>query len=197
ISVAGASLMILIGSYLWYQGEILARFYTTAWLLLLVGSVLITFSKFGILPHHLLLEHAQQMGAVAEGLLLSFALAYRMNLERKRRFLAQSELLHVQRQANEVLEQRVKERTLELEVANKKLMEANAVDGLTQVKNRAYFEQMLSHEWSKNSRGPSEISLLMIDGDHFKKINDTHGHLCGDACLQHLAQIYQAAVQRA
>ncbi|WP_172962283.1 sensor domain-containing diguanylate cyclase [Hydrocarboniclastica marina] len=197
ISVTGASGAILVGAYLWYRGDILARFYTTAWFLLLAGSVLITFSKFGILPHNLLLEHAQQIGAVAEGLLLSFALAYRMNLERKRRFLAQAELLHVQREANRVLEKRVRERTNELEVANRKLLEANAVDGLTKVKNRQFFDEMLAHEWSKNARGPSEMSLLMIDGDHFKRINDSYGHLCGDACLQHLARIYQGAVNRA
>ena len=188
---------IFIGVYLWYKGEILARFYTIAWFLLLSGSVLIVLSKFGVLPHNLFLEHAQQMGAVAEGLLLSFALAYRMNLERKRRYQAQAQVLQVQQEANKELEQRVKERTQELEVANGKLIEANAVDGLTKVKNRRFFDEMLAQEWSKNARGPAEMSLLMIDGDHFKRINDTYGHLCGDACLQHLAKIYQGAVNRA
>ena len=41
------------------------------------------------------------------------------------------------------------------------------------------------------------MSLLMIDSDHFKKINDTYGHLCGDACLVHLASLLKKSVNRA
>ncbi|GAA3955222.1 diguanylate cyclase [Allohahella marinimesophila] len=197
LSVVAALFLFGTGVYVWRAGDVLARFYTVAWFILLGGSVLVPLSKIGFLPRHLLIEHAQQFGIVAEGLLLSFALAYRVNMERKKRYLAQAEVLQVQRKANDELEQRVRERTSELELANQKLMEVSSVDGLTQVKNRHFFEQTLTQEWSKSTRAAGEMSLLMIDGDYFKRVNDTYGHLCGDACLQHLAQIYEQSVTRA
>ena len=196
-SVTGATLGICTGAWLWYRGEILARFYTLAWFLLLAGSVAITFSHMGYLPSILIFTHGQQIGAVAEGLLLSFALAYRINMERQQRFQAQAQLLKLQTETNQLLEKKVQERTAELQEANRKLQESSATDGLTQVKNRYFFDEKLTHEWLKNSRANSQISLLMIDGDHFKSINDNYGHLCGDAVLKHVAALFNTSVNRA
>lgn len=196
-SVTGATMGICTGIWLWYRGEILARFYTSAWFLLLAGSVTITFSHMGLLPSHILFTHGQQMGAVAEGLLLSFALAYRINMEKQQRYRAQAELLQVQTEATQLLECKVKERTAELQEANDRLKEASATDGLTQVGNRYYFDEKLMHEWQKNTRANSHISLLLIDGDHFKRVNDTYGHLCGDAMLKHIAKLFRQSVNRA
>lgn len=195
-SVTGATMGICTGGWLWYRGEILARFYTLAWFLLLAGSVAITFTHMGLLPSILLFTHGQQIGAVAEGLLLSFALAYRINMERQQRFQAQAQLLKLQTETNLELERKVQERTAELLEANQKLQESSATDGLTQVKNRHFFDEKLTHEWQKNSRANSQISLLMIDGDHFKSVNDNHGHLCGDALLKHLAALFTKSVNR-
>lgn len=55
----------------------------------------------------------------------------------------------------------------------------------------------MNNEWRKNSREASHISLLLLDVDHFKDFNDKYGHLCGDACLKHLARIYESSVSRA
>lgn len=195
-SVTGASMGISTGIYLWWRGEVLARFYTSAWFLLLAGSVAITLSHMGWLPSHFVFTHGQQIGAVAEGLLLSFALAYRINMERQQRYRMQAELLRMQTEANQLLEQKVQERTTALQAANRQLQEASATDGLTQVRNRFFFDEKLTHEWQKNGRGNSEMSLLLIDGDHFKAINDTHGHLCGDAMLKHIASIFMQSVTR-
>src|SRR5690606_26139364 len=78
-----------------------------------------------------------------------------------------------------------------------RLKEASATDGLTQVGNRYYFDEKLTHEWQKNTRANSHISLLLIDGDHFKRVNDTYGHLCGDAMLKHIANLFRQSVNRA
>lgn len=105
-SCTGATFGILIGIYLWWKGDILARFYTLSWALLLSGSVAITFSHMGILPSIMIFDYGQQIGAVAEGLLLSFALAYRIKLERQKRFQAQAKILEIQRANNLELEQK-------------------------------------------------------------------------------------------
>lgn len=194
--ITGSIVIFCIGAWLWYKGMVLARFYTCAWFLLLAGSISISLSHMGVLPANFIFTYSQQIGAAAEGLLLSFALAYRMNLERKKRFEAQEELLRIQTVANQELEQKVHERTAELQNANARLLEASETDGLTQVRNRRFFDAQLMSEWSKNSRQNSELSLLLIDGDHFKSINDRYGHLCGDAMLKHIAKIFHRNVKR-
>lgn len=70
-------------------------------------------------------------------------------------------------------------------------------DSLTGIYNRGYFDEMLETEWHRIQRTGSPISILMLDIDHFKAYNDWHGHLKGDKCLQKIAQIIQANLQRA
>ena len=196
-SFVSALSMFAIGVYLWSKKEVLARFYVLAWSFFLIGNILHTMSKAGILPYLPIFEYAVQIGASLEVLLLSLALAYRINLERKKRQDAQAEALQVQQEANEKLEARVQERTAELEQAYKQLKQTSQLDGLTQVKNRQFFDKTLANEWRRTSREIQHLSLIMVDADHFKQINDTWGHPCGDACLQHLAATLQNAVQRA
>lgn len=194
---AGAGLSFITGCYLWWRGQPLARLYVIAWSVFLLGNVIYNLEKAGILPYSALSEHTVQAGMVIQMLLLSFALAQRMNLERQQRQQAQEEALAIQREANERLEHRVAERTEELRKAYEKLKELSQLDGLTQLKNRQFFDQTLELEWRRNTREHRDISLLILDVDHFKRTNDTMGHLCGDACLRYLADICQKCVHRA
>src|SRR5690606_11389095 len=109
----------------------------------------------------------------------------------------QAEALRIQTEANEQLEARVLERTAELEKANQRLEVMSQTDGLTQVKNRQCFNQALVAEWRRHSRETRQLSLLMVDADHFKNINDTWGHPCGDACLQFIATTLRDSARRA
>ncbi len=207
----GAPVVLFIGLYLSFRGDVLAKFYTIAWSILLLGHFLLAFNKIGIFPRTLFFEYAPQFGAALEVILLSFALAYRINLERQERFTAQQRALEaerqsreanermitLQREANEQLETKVRERTRELEAANRQLRDMSSMDGLTGIHNRRYFDETLFNEWSKGTREPSHICLLLIDVDHFKRFNDQYGHLCGDACLRHLAELLKDSVKRA
>jgi two-component system cell cycle response regulator len=62
------------------------------------------------------------------------------------------------------------------------------VDALTQTYNRRYFNEALEREYNRSVRYKRELSLLVFDIDHFKKINDVHGHVAGDHVLRLLAQ---------
>lgn len=70
------------------------------------------------------------------------------------------------------------------------------VDGLTQVYNKRYFLETLEREIGRAQRYQRDLSLIMFDIDHFKKINDSYGHLAGDHVLKHLAMVIKSRIRR-
>lgn len=75
-----------------------------------------------------------------------------------------------------------------LQRANETLRELSITDGLTRVYNRMHFEQQFEKEWRRCARHALSLSVLMIDADNFKQLNDSAGHLIGDLCLQSIAK---------
>jgi diguanylate cyclase (GGDEF)-like protein len=106
-------------------------------------------------------------------------------------------LLIEKRALAEELEGKVRERTLELERANRKLREITNTDALTQLSNRRYFDAMIGKEIRRARRLSLPISLLMCDIDYFKRYNDTYGHLAGDECLRIVADTIKTCCNRA
>ena len=70
------------------------------------------------------------------------------------------------------------------------------VDGLTGAHNKRYFVEFLEREIARCSRYGRPLSLLMFDIDHFKQINDVHGHLTGDFVLKELARRLLARIRK-
>jgi len=75
------------------------------------------------------------------------------------------------------------------EAALRKMYEAALYDGLTKVYNRKHLEERLDVEIAFAARHNSPLSVIMMDVDYFKKVNDTYGHLAGDAVLRRTAEI--------
>lgn len=228
-AVIGITIAISIGMYRWVLGDSSAKYYCISWFTFLIGGIILALNKFDIIQRNFLTENATQFGSALEVILLSFALADRLNIEKRRRFeaqlhalenervarLAQAEALQqeknarlaqeqalkhereareaqasalaVQRQATETLEYKVKERTHELEIANQRLEELTYTDGLTGIRNRRYLNRALEREFSRARREKVPLTAILIDIDHFKQFNDTHGHLVGDDCLREVA----------
>ena len=69
-------------------------------------------------------------------------------------------------------------------------------DGLTQIKNRRYLMEALEAELRRAQRYARDVSLIMFDIDHFKRINDTYGHLAGDYVLKQLATVIKQRIRR-
>lgn len=78
----------------------------------------------------------------------------------------------------------------------KDLQQKNTIDGLTGLKNRSFFDEMLRKEFKTAIRSSLTLSLLLIDIDHFKKVNDHHGHLVGDECLRSFSNILKEQIKR-
>jgi diguanylate cyclase (GGDEF)-like protein len=70
------------------------------------------------------------------------------------------------------------------------------IDGLTQIYNKRYLYEALERELIRGRRHGRDVAVLMIDIDHFKRINDVHGHLAGDFVLKELARIVQSSIRR-
>lgn len=80
--------------------------------------------------------------------------------------------------------------------ANKALEELAIIDALTGVANRRRFDECLAHEWSRSMRQQTPLSLLLIDADSFKQLNDSVGHLAGDRCLKRIGEAAMEAATR-
>lgn len=67
-------------------------------------------------------------------------------------------------------------------------------DGLTGLANRRAFDEALESQWRRTSAEKSQMSLLLIDIDHFKEFNDAHGHQVGDDCLRSVGAAMQSSL---
>lgn len=85
---------------------------------------------------------------------------------------------------------------LELRRQRQKLERLSRHDDLTGIANRRAWDEGLKREWSRMQRLGEPMGLLMIDVDHFKHYNDSHGHPAGDQCLHRVAQAIQGAQLR-
>jgi len=101
------------------------------------------------------------------------------------------------------LESKVQERTLELNIAlqeleevNKELQEKNTLDELTGLYNRRHYDQKILAEYRRSRRNLTPLSLIVIDIDHFKQVNDNYGHLAGDECLVVVATCIKQCLRR-
>ena len=129
-----------------------------------------------------------QIGGVLEVILLSIALGVRISEEKQQRILIEQRL-------TSSLEEEVKERTHSLKQALKQLETANAAldkisqtDGLTELANRRAFDAQFEIEYLDACRSGDPLSLLIMDIDYFKQVNDVHGHQAGDQVLKEVAK---------
>ncbi|MBB5208583.1 sensor domain-containing diguanylate cyclase [Chiayiivirga flava] len=191
LAVAPVILIAAFGSMRSYAP---ARQFALAWSILLIGTMIYAAVALGILPKVPLTEYSIQIGSAAEMILLSLALAYRINA-----LTAENE--RIQREARSELESRVQARTADLDAAlqhledaNRRLDDFSRRDGLTGLYNRRHLDDALARVCRDVDAQRTPMALMMIDIDHFKSINDRYGHSVGDACLRATAAALSQAV---
>ncbi|MBS3804860.1 MAG: diguanylate cyclase [Oleiphilaceae bacterium] len=179
-----------------------ARFFVLAWLFFLLGVLVISLHNLGVLPSSFLTSHAMMIGSALEMLLLSLALADRIQHLQQQKEKAQAEAimrrqqwLEAERLNKEELESRVQSRTFELEEANrllqisqKQLEHQASHDALTGLANRQYLHRRAQEALAYAHRHNQCLALAVVDLNDFKPINDTYGHAVGDQVLIEMAQ---------
>ena len=83
----------------------------------------------------------------------------------------------------------------ELEEVNRELEQVSQTDALTKLTNRGHWEDTLRKEFLRIKRSGGTSTLLMFDIDHFKKVNDEHGHRCGDEALRNIADLLRKTLR--
>jgi len=97
--------------------------------------------------------------------------------------------------AREAMEEKVRLRTLELEAANRALDLQARTDALTGLLNRRGFETQMAFAVALARRSSRPLSLITVDVDHFKRVNDTYGHEAGDEVLRRLARTLESRLR--
>ncbi len=199
------------GIYLWLKGNPQAKYFCISWSVLSIATFIAISVLFSGMSYTMNTDLLQPVGFIVNVVMLSMALADRINTERREKELAQelalhrqTEMLEMQEKANQELEENVRKRTLELasvaadlERANEELAHSNRIDGLTEIYNRGHFDDVFQQEITRSVRNGSPMALILIDIDHFKSINDTYGHVVGDKCLKLIAKTLSHSVTRA
>jgi diguanylate cyclase (GGDEF)-like protein len=90
---------------------------------------------------------------------------------------------------------RIKHLQERLREMQKKLEEQSMTDSLTGLKNRRFFDERLNEEFRRAQRYGDYLSLIMIDLDHFKEVNDRFGHPAGDVVLREAALLIRASIR--
>ncbi|WP_394560191.1 diguanylate cyclase domain-containing protein [Aquipseudomonas alcaligenes] len=204
VALFSCVLALVTALSLWRRGNPSAPLFALAWALLIVCTAVHVAALQGALPVNQFTLRSQTFGFFVEFILLSIALADRINRERAARIRAQDALLTerelslaAQRGVNEELDRRVQERTRELEQARHELERANGeltrlsyTDALTRLPNRRQVDEQLP------LLGSDELAVLMLDIDHFKRINDSYGHPFGDRCIAAVGEVLRQQVRR-
>ncbi len=200
------------------------RLFIMGWSVYLIGATLMGFNVFGFIPVNIYTEHTLLWSSIFDMVLIGIALGDKYHIERNLKVRTQTlaiNALHREKQAKDEelqkeqmaraalddaatmqavyaydLEQRVAERKIELNKTLTELESLSEQDALTGLKNRRFFSDHLDQELKRSQLSGSQFSLLMIDIDHFKSINDTYGHLVGDACIRSVGQLLQRMFKR-
>ncbi|WP_082674436.1 diguanylate cyclase [Thiohalocapsa sp. ML1] len=185
-------LMLAAGVYSMRRGHLAARYFTLAWGIFLFGTSVTGLTLVGLLPSRFFTTYAMQIGSLLEVVVLGLALFERFNTLHRQKEAAVAEANGYLWQLNEELERMVAKRTRELELTNARLAHMARQDSMTGLLNHGAGLAMLAERLAADAAGGAGTAVLMLDLDHFKQINDRHGHQVGDEVLRAVAAALQA-----
>lgn len=194
-----------------------ALYLLLGWSVTISGYCIYIASMFGLVEYGATAMMAQAVGLGLGNVLVTTAIAARVRRERREKTAALHHALelsqevarltrekeHLEITASEQLQKEVEEKTQELnqmleylQNSNQRLERDSLSDPLTGLHNRRYLDSLFGDTIQHCLKHRSSLGVLVIDADHFKKINDTYGHVAGDEVLRKLATILQKYCRR-
>jgi diguanylate cyclase (GGDEF)-like protein len=202
ISLALVIFYLYAGVKCWKDGFKPAKYFSLAYAILLVSIFAYTLNFFGFFPRlNILLHQSPQIASVLSAILLAFAvvdqikriethkkeLSIRIRSDLQREVELRTAEIERQRLITEKLLQESEKMNKELVSVNLKLEQLNFQDPLTEIGNRRLFDRMLEKLWENWKINKKSFAIILVDIDHFKKVNDIYGHLVGDQVLKVVA----------
>ena len=199
----------LTAAICWHKGYRPARFLVVAWTVFLASIIVNGFTNLDILPASPVTTYSLLVGSALEVLLISLALSDRLALLKHEKDLLKSAYLDRLEKTKAELEKMVQDRTSELqdmtnqaehkavqlEKANRELKELSSRDSLTGLYNHQAFFTYLEQALKSARRYEYYLSVLLIDIDDFKIINDNYGHLIGNEVIKAVANIMKSEIR--
>lgn len=200
------TLLLIVSIKAWRENYTpTARYYLLALIIYMPSMGMMTLTYNGLIPNQDFTRYAFVLGSFTEIVFFSFVLASRYQEIKSSALLVEKELLHEKEKNEHYLKEEVSKRTTELlnvnqrlaqqayelEQAKKELTVEATTDALSQLYNRRYFTEIASHIFQKTTMQRQNLSLLMIDIDKFKEVNDTYGHDIGDKAIVCCADIFK------
>tara|TARA_B100001939_G_scaffold348043_1_gene372146 strand:- start:30621 stop:32402 length:1782 start_codon:yes stop_codon:yes gene_type:complete len=171
-----------------------SRIFLGAWLFLLMSLASIGLVNRGVFEFSETLHRAGGFALIANLTLLSFALADKIRQIHREKDRAEERTRRILEASKADLERKVARRTADLEQARQSAEYLASIDVLTGLKNRRALFELGRALLSTSQESESPLTDILLDLDHFKIINDTHGHATGDEVLRTVGGILGDAV---
>jgi diguanylate cyclase len=184
--------------------------YCASWAIFSFGTLAAALNYWGLLADGTSTFGLNQAASLLQVILLTFMVCQRVKNDYSTRLSAefaaraeQTRAIEQEQAQAQQLAKAVEEKTAALQAAlcevsklNMELSKQTITDSLTGLFNRRHFDHLLESEVRRAAREHRPISLVLIDIDHFKRINDTYGHPVGDDCLIQLARLLRQVVRQ-
>ena len=190
LACATAGIVLYVAVRALLDGYRPARFFLLAWSALLVFIALGALRNFSIVPTHFLTINGLHIGLALDVVLLSFALADRINAGKLEKEAAQAEAIasHAALREREQL-------MAQLQAQEQQMRHMAQHDSLTGLPNRLSMQKRLSLAMEIAKRNRKKLAVMMVDLNGFKRLNDTRGHRSGDHVLAQIAGRLRTSVR--
>ena len=179
-----------------------SEYFILSWFMSLVSSLVAALMVQGYIAYSHALYYSFGVITLIDIILLAYAMVTKIDTIEKEKLQAQRSLVEKEKELallnykdKKKLEDIVSKRTQELLQINKKLEEISVTDKLTQLYNRVKIDKELLYALEYAERYESPFSLILLDIDFFKSVNDEHGHLVGDTILIEFANILKFSIR--
>ncbi|MCB1746689.1 MAG: GGDEF domain-containing protein [Gammaproteobacteria bacterium] len=168
-------------------GDRFAGYFLAGWLCYIAGALATAFDALGLVSHSLFTSYGLYFGALAEFVFFTVIMSERMALANRAKETQIERTNAELAELNQNLESIVRHRTRELEERNRELADLAIRDSLTGLYNHSASIELLDQILHQSQRYDFPVTVVMVDIDHFKRVNDTYGHQVGDALLERMA----------